>query len=144
MPSTQNPSSIRAARYLHDTLEAAAHGQMEPGRERDPATAALRQAIGRRLRARREQLNMSGAELARSINVGYATTIYDWERGNVPWDRISQLAEVLDVTPDWLLHGESQLDQVRDAQAAIDELLPVLDRLVAALHGLAPGEAGEA
>jgi len=43
-----------------------------------------------------------------------------WEREGVPLERLSALADVLEVSPEWLLHGDSP--RLADLQAQLEDL----------------------
>ncbi len=68
--------------------------------------------VGKRIKNRRLELNMSVDELAKRLNKN-RTTIYRYEKGdieNLPLDILEPLAEALDITPGYLMgwHDESK------------------------------------
>lgn len=61
--------------------------------------------VGKRIKDRRQELNMSVDELARRLNKN-RTTIYRYEKGdieNLPIDILEPLAKALDTTPAYLM-----------------------------------------
>lgn len=141
--STRNPSRVQDTHYLHELfVDAAGNGRMTEN-ERDPAHVLLRQQIGARVKQARKAAGLTGQQLADALGITYASTIYDWERGETPWDQISRLAEVLDMTPEWILHGPTALEQIRLVRDLVDELLPAVEQLASALRGLEPPEVEE-
>lgn len=61
--------------------------------------------VGKRIKERRQELNMSVDELARRLNKN-RTTIYRYEKGdieNLPIDILEPLAKALDTTPAYLM-----------------------------------------
>lgn len=76
--------------------------------------------VGKRIRERRKELNMSVDELARKLNKN-RTTVYRYEKGdieNLPIDILRPLAEALNTTPAYLMGWESKpvsaLDTITD------------------------------
>lgn len=66
--------------------------------------------VGARIKARREQLGMTVLELAEKIGVREATA-FRYETGqikNIKYDRLSKIAEALQVTPGYLLGLETK------------------------------------
>ena len=76
--------------------------------------------LAKRIQEAREQKSMSKAELARRVNVSRAS-VSMWEDGkNISISNIIKIAEVLDVTPEWLQYG------VENESVKIEDLLPIL------------------
>jgi len=93
---------------------------------RDPFYVMFRKEIGGRIRARRVELGMSESELANALDVPEGA-ISQWEQGSLPWDRISELAEVLDVSPEWIVHGRDPIEVLlAELRAQMDEALALL------------------
>lgn len=66
--------------------------------------------IGKRIRERRKELNMSVDELAKKLNKN-RTTVYRYEKGdieNLPMDILGPLAKALDTTPAHLMGWDSR------------------------------------
>ena len=65
-------------------------------------------ALKENLKKRRFELNLTLEEVAKRLNTS-KPTIQRYESGvidNVPFDKVEQLAEVLQTTPSWLLGWE--------------------------------------
>ena len=63
---------------------------------------------GRRIRLRREELNISQTDFAKLVNVS-KQTLYKYENDivtNIPSDKIQEIADALDVTPAYLMGWE--------------------------------------
>lgn len=62
--------------------------------------------IGKRIKARREELGMSQTELAKKMGYSSYTTIAKIEAGanNLRQTKVKQLAEALDCSPAWLIN----------------------------------------
>lgn len=61
--------------------------------------------VGKRIRERRKELNISVDELAKKLNKN-RTTVYRYEKGdieNLPMDILGPLAKALDTTPAYLM-----------------------------------------
>jgi transcriptional regulator with XRE-family HTH domain len=71
--------------------------------------------LAKRIQEAREQKSMSKAELARRVNVSRAS-VSMWEDGkNISISNIIKIAEVLDVTPEWLQYGvENESVKIED------------------------------
>lgn len=72
--------------------------------------------VGKRIRERRKELNMSVDELAQKLNKN-RTTVYRYEKGdieNLPMDILGPLAEALNTTPAYLMGWESKPVSVLD------------------------------
>ena len=76
--------------------------------------------IGKRIRERRKELNMSVDELAKKLNKN-RTTVYRYEKGdieNLPMDILGPLAKALDTTPAYLMGWDnkpiSAIDTITD------------------------------
>lgn len=69
--------------------------------------------IGKRIQARRKELNISVDELAKRLNKN-RTTIYRYEKGdieNLPMDALKPLAEALKTSPAYLMGWEDGLNE---------------------------------
>lgn len=69
--------------------------------------------VGKRIQARRKELNMSIEELATRLNKN-RTTIYRYEKGdieNLPLDALKPLAEILETSPAYLMGWEDKPDE---------------------------------
>jgi repressor LexA len=65
--------------------------------------------VGKRIKARRNELNISVDELAKILNKN-RTTVYRYEKGdisNLPVDILEPLAKALDTTPQYLMGWEN-------------------------------------
>lgn len=76
--------------------------------------------VGKRIKERRKELNMSVDELAQKLNKN-RTTVYRYEKGdieNLPMDILGPLAEVLNTTPAYLMGWDnkpiSAMDTIAD------------------------------
>lgn len=76
--------------------------------------------VGKRIKERRKELNMSVDELAQKLNKN-RTTVYRYEKGdieNLPMDILGPLAEVLNTTPAYLMGWDnkpiSAMDTITD------------------------------
>ncbi|PWM78757.1 MAG: hypothetical protein DBY32_04595 [Phascolarctobacterium sp.] len=75
------------------------------------------ESIGARIKKRREELNMTQAELARILGYKSRTSIHKMELGErgLPQKKIKQLAEALHTTPEYIMGWEEkpkdELDQ---------------------------------
>lgn len=81
--------------------------------------------VGKRIRERRKELNISVDELAKRLNKN-RTTVYRYEKGdieNLPIDILDPLAKALDTTPAYLMGWD--LRSSNDA-ATIGELLKLM------------------
>ena len=77
--------------------------------------------VGKRIKDRRQELNMSVDELARRLNKN-RTTIYRYEKGdieNLPIDILEPLAKALDTTPAYLLGWDKENERT---PSTIDEV----------------------
>lgn len=66
--------------------------------------------VGKRIRERRKELNISVDELAKKLNKN-RTTVYRYEKGdieNLPMDILGPLAKALDTTPAYLMGWDSK------------------------------------
>lgn len=101
-----------------------------------------RAAISARLKQARFASGITQREVAARFGV-HENTVQLWENGqknkktkqrewSVPWERLDDLADLYDVTTDWIQHGarvsplEAQADRLADV---IEKLNEVLDRL---------------
>lgn len=67
--------------------------------------------VGKRIKERRKELNLSVDELAQKLNKN-RTTVYRYEKGdieNLPLDILGPLAEALNTTPAYLMGWENKL-----------------------------------
>lgn len=72
--------------------------------------------VGKRIRERRKELNLSVDELAKKLNKN-RTTVYRYEKGdieNLPIDILGPLAKALNTTPAYLMGWESKPVSVLD------------------------------
>lgn len=76
--------------------------------------------VGKRIRERRKELNLSVDELAKKLNKN-RTTVYRYEKGeieNLPMDILGPLAKALNTTPAYLMGWDdkpiSAIDTIRD------------------------------
>lgn len=79
--------------------------------------------IGARIKKRREELNMSQAELARILGYKSRTSVYKMELGErgLPQKKIKQIAEALKTTPDYILGWDKGENAVMDKQEIRNE-----------------------
>jgi transcriptional regulator with XRE-family HTH domain len=79
-----------------------------------------RAKISERIRLARKQAGFRNRhDLADVLQVHWRT-VEDWENPkhqNVPWDRMQELADVLNVEKHWLLHGDPEPRPGADAEA---------------------------
>ncbi len=90
------------------------------------------QISGRIRRARKESGYRSQKELGDVLHVHWRT-VQDWENeksGNVPFDRLDEIAKATDKSKFWLLHGRDEPSSEGDA-AATKEILRRLEGLEA-------------
>lgn len=81
--------------------------------------------VGKRIKERRKELNISVDELAKQLNKN-RTTVYRYEKGdieNLPMDILGPLAQALDTTPAYLMGWDDRPD--KDA-ATIGDLLRMI------------------
>lgn len=72
--------------------------------------------VGKRIKERRKELNMSVDELAQKLNKN-RTTVYRYEKGdieNLPMDILGPLAEALNTTPAYLMGWDNKPVSVMD------------------------------
>ena len=76
--------------------------------------------VGKRIRERRKELNLSVDELAKKLNKN-RTTVYRYEKGeieNLPMDILGPLAKALNTTPAYLMGWDdkpiSAFDTIKD------------------------------
>lgn len=75
-------------------------------------------SVGKRIKERRNELQMSVDELAAKLNKNRAT-IYRYEKGdieNLPIDILEPLAKALDTTPQYLMGWDKKLSGMRMAE----------------------------
>lgn len=93
--------------------------------------------FGDRLKAHREKMGMTQADLASKIGVD-PNTIQRYESGSLPkGDKIVSLADVLDCSIDWLLKGSGQKyenKQENTQHQVSDEEQPYPDKNATILH----------
>ncbi len=118
------PATFDSSAYLGALLQERTQGRM--ARDRDPANEQFRRAVRERVRSRRSELGYSRDHMARVLGVTFQA-YSKWEREGVPLERLTQLAEALDVTPQWLLHGDAP--SLADLQAQVEELAGWVRRL---------------
>lgn len=90
-----------------------------------------RVGIAQRIASARKQAGLNQRELADVMGVHWRT-VQDWEsprKETTPWDRLDELGAVMDVTKDWLLHGDR--DVVPDA-GGLAHRLESLEAMVSA------------
>lgn len=95
------------------------NGRVVESTERDPFYANFRREISARVKARREELGLSQHDVALQLGVT-DKAVQTFERQAVPWERISQLAVVLGVSPRFLLTGD---ETVQERLARIERML---------------------
>lgn len=81
--------------------------------------------VGKRIQARRKELNISVDELAKRLNKN-RTTIYRYEKGdieNLPMDALKPLAEVLKTSPAYLMGWE---DGSNDDVATVSDFVKLI------------------
>lgn len=79
--------------------------------------------VGDRIRERREYLGISQIELAKRIHV-LKQTLYKYEKNvitNIPLDKIEEIAEILKVSPSYLMGWQENLVKEK---AEFSELIP--------------------
>lgn len=75
-------------------------------------------SVGKRIKERRNELQMSVDELATKLNKNRAT-VYRYEKGeieNLPLDVLEPLAKALDTTPQYLMGWDKKLSGMRMAE----------------------------
>ena len=81
--------------------------------------------VGKRIKERRKELNMSVEELAKRLNKN-RTTVYRYEKGdieNLPIDILGPLSQALDTTPAYLMGWD---DKPNKDTATVGELLKMM------------------
>ncbi len=113
-----------------------------------------RVGIAQRIQEARREAGLDQRELADAVHVHWRT-VQNWESQKkpiTPWDRLGELAQVLGVSRDWLIHGEHRdldpqdalrlrvVDALRslehsqeDVHEKLDHVTNVLDRLLDSL-----------
>lgn len=97
-------------------------------------------AIGDRIRQRREEIDISQEELARRVGCS-SKTIYRYEAGEASprRGRVTLLADLLDVTPEWLEFGIRTADPTLDTSTSqLDDTVSSHDRAIFAVGPLEP------
>ena len=77
--------------------------------------------IGKRIRDRRQKLNLSLEDVAKQLNKN-RTTVYRYEKGdieNLPLETLKPLAEILDTTPAYLMGWEDKNNGSSDEDTAL-------------------------
>lgn len=96
-----------------------------------------RAQISARIKQARDEAGLTQPELADLLQ-SHWRTVQEWENlknGNVPWDRLDEIAQATGRTRDWLLHGDQAaspetMGAVQKEMAEIRELLErLLERL---------------
>ena len=133
------PATFDSSAYLGALLKERTECRMP--RDRDPANEAFRRAVRERVTARRRTLGLSRDHMARAISdrgVSLSTQAYaKWEREAVPLDRLTDLADVLEVSPDWILHGDAP--QLAELRAHLEQLTAQMESLQRLVVPPAPG-----
>lgn len=109
------PATFDSSAYLGALLEERTKGRMS--RDRDDANEQFRRAVRERIRLRARQLDYNRDRMAQKLGLtaqGYAK----WEREFPNLERLTDLAEILEVSPEWILHGDSP--QLADLQAQLE------------------------
>lgn len=79
--------------------------------------------IGKRIRNRRQELNLSVEDVAKQLNKN-RTTVYRYEKGdieNLPLETLKPLAEILDTTPAYLMGWEDRNNNISASDDIIEE-----------------------
>lgn len=87
-------------------------------------------SLSHKLELRRKQLNMTLLEVANKVGVT-ESTVQRWESGSIKTlrhDRIVKLAEVLDVSPSYLMGWDDE-SVTPESSSAVDLILSLYDRL---------------
>ena len=87
--------------------------------------------IGKRIKKRRKELNMTADELAKRLGKD-RSTVYRYEKGeieNLPLDILEPIAKALETTPSYLMGWEGKTDDIADFHAKILKDLPLLEAL---------------
>ena len=83
--------------------------------------------IGKRIRERRQELNLSVEDVAKQLNKN-RTTVYRYEKGdieNLPLETLKPLADILATTPAYLIGWEDKNDN--DAEDDVSDDPPMLE-----------------
>lgn len=127
------PATFDSSAYLSALLKERVDGRMQ--RDRDPANESFRRAVRERVAARRRQLGLSRDKVA--YQLGMTTQAYaKWEREAVNLDRLTDLADVLDLSPAWILHGDAP--QLAELQAHLEQLASQMEHLQRLVAPTAP------
>ena len=122
------PATFDSSAYLSALLEERTQGRMP---DRDEANIRFRHATGERVMSRRRELGYNRDKLAALCGVT-SQAVAKWEREGLPLDRLTAVAEVLEVSPEWLLHGDSpRLADLHSQLEALSAQVAMLMRLVA-------------
>jgi len=124
LSAAKAPATFDSSAYLGALLMERTQGRM--ARDRDRANEAFRRAVRERVRSRRGELGYSRDRMAQLLGVTF-NAYAKWEREGVPLDRLSSLAEVLGVSPEWILHGDAPA--LADLQRQVEDLAEWVRRL---------------
>lgn len=114
------PSTFASRPYLERLFENTP--RVPKSTPTDPAARRFFAEIGERIRDAREAKGWRREDLAHHMGLGFKS-IQNYEQGAVRLTRITQLAEVLGVDPQWLLHGDrGLLEQLEDVNEQLREL----------------------
>ena len=82
------------------------------------------EAICQRIKSAREHAGMTQADTASALGVTLRAYQY-YEKNRVPWMRLEDLADILEVTRKWLIHGDpvenTDLAELRQEVAELRE-----------------------
>ena len=124
--SAANPvATFDSSAYLGALLGERTQGRM--ARDRDPSNEQFRRSVRERVRSRARELGLNRDRMAQRL--GITSQAYaKWERDGIPLDKLTQLAEVLEVSPEWILHGDSP--SLAGLQQQVSELADLVRRLM--------------
>lgn len=129
-PAATAPATFDSSAYLGNLLRERTDGRV-PAKDRDRANEAFRRDVRERVMSRRRELGYTRDDMVRllaGVEVRITFNAYaKWEREAVPLDRLTVLADVLDVTPEWLLHGDAP--HLADLQSQLEGLSAQTRRL---------------
>lgn len=108
LSAAQTPTRFRDGPHLEAVpTEPTGDGHLSNRKMDDPASRRFLREIGERVASRRQELGMKPEELALRIGVG-AARLRQIETGSASLNKITALAEALDVDAYWLLHGVTE------------------------------------
>ena len=92
--------------------------------------------IGKRIKARREELGMTQEELAARLGYKSKTTIAEIENGtnDIVQSKVMEFAKMLDTTPAYLM-GWEQIDPYFSGKEASDEIYQKFAKNILRFHG---------